>query len=74
MKVIKYPDCGRIIKVNDSAEIDKHEVVGCGLKEGCFIWCSECSQEYGSEGCKEVRETGDLTLTIVADIQEEDRQ
>jgi len=69
MKIIKCPNCGKVINVDDSDELDKNEVVGCGLKEGMFVPCSECGYEYGSDGCEHGRENDGLTLTLVSDIE-----
>ena len=68
MKLAKCPKCGELIDLDLIDPLVLDTVIGCGLKEGEFMGCEECGNNY-PKGCQELRDEGGWTPTTVKDYQ-----
>lgn len=68
MELKRCPKCGELINVDELEDLNPDTVVGCGLKEGRYILCSDCGHENDSDGCKWIRNNDGVTETLVSDL------
>ncbi len=62
-KLIKCPECHKIINLKGVEEISDGSVVGCGLAEGKLMRCDDCLCTHDSDRCKYIRGDNGFSLT-----------
>lgn len=73
MKLVICPECGELIDLDTIEPMDPETVIGCGQKEGEFVSCNECGNDFSSDVCEELRNDGGWTPTKVKDYKSEQR-
>ena len=69
MKLVRCPECGKLIDLDEIESFDPEAVIGCGQKEGEFEPCDECGNKYDSVICKALRKEGKWTPTKAKDYR-----
>lgn len=70
MKLAKCPKCDKIIDVDDLEILGPETIVGCGLKEDDFEYCTDCAGRGNTKLCEEIRTDDELSFTKVEDLIE----
>lgn len=66
-KLGRCPECGTIIDLSYIKEIDNDKIVGCGLAEGDFIECDNCTLTQGDDECERTRLNAGLSFTTAGE-------
>ena len=70
MRLIKCSVCDHVIDVDDVdiEELGSDYLIGCGKKEGKFLSCEGCLNEFDPDQCESIRKEYGYTKTLVGEI------
>ena len=70
MRLVRCPNCGDVIDADELEELESDEGIGCGLNQGDYMPCEDCSEKNRPDGCREVRHENGWTKTTVSDLED----
>lgn len=70
MKLAKCPQCNKLINIDELEVLDPETIIGCGLKEDDFDYCTKCAGNGNAKLCEEIRTDEGLTYTKVKDVED----